>query len=51
MAADPYKASMRNTTRALSMTPRSFENLFTKRPEGVSSKKLAGLRTIAFIMF
>jgi hypothetical protein len=32
------------------MTPKSFENLLIKIPEGVESKKLAGLRIIALII-
>ncbi len=36
--------------KELSITPKSLENLLTRTPEGVMSKKLIGQRTIAYII-
>jgi hypothetical protein len=47
----PSSESISAKTRLLSITPKSFENLFTRIPEGVESKKLPGLRTMASIIF
>ena len=43
----PSTASIKTNIKAKSSIPKSFENLFTRMPEGVESKKWAGLRTIA----
>ena len=47
----PYKASINPNIIMLSITPKSFENLFINNPEGVLSKKLPGERTIVKTMF
>ena len=47
----PSTPSVRAKNRLLSIVPRSFESLLTNIPEGVSSKKLEGLRTIEWIIF
>lgn len=41
---------MRVSAKALSKILRSFENLLMSIPEGVTSKKEAGLRTIPLTM-
>ena len=51
MDIGPSKESIIERIRILSITPRSLENLLASTPEGVQSKKLPGLRTIASIMF
>ena len=47
IAMGPSKESFIETIRILSITPKSLENLLVSIPEGVLSKKLPGLRTIA----
>ena len=47
----PSRASISPNIILLSMIPRSFENLLTKIPEGVVSKKLPGHLTIDSIIF
>ena len=49
--AGPSSVSIRQIARELSRTPRSFENLLIRTPEGVASKKLQGLLTIPFTIF
>ncbi len=43
--------SVKQKAKELSNIPKSFENLFIKRPEGVTSKKLEGLLTKPFIIY
>ncbi len=47
----PSIPSIMAKIKMLSIMLRSFENLFVSIPEGVISKKLPGLRTIALIIF